>query len=135
MSLETPLCLSVSLSSVSLASPSLSLSQEEYGKKKFATLVTDVEESYETRIADSTERNRSLYSTTKRRQELPPLYRATRHQSLVVKKKRKKKKRKKIVAVNCFILDSNQSINQATNQRKRASEQAGEERRTKKRIV
>jgi hypothetical protein len=38
-----------------------------------------------------------------------------------VKKKRKKKK--KIVAVNCFILDSNQSINEATKATK-ASERA-----------
>jgi hypothetical protein len=108
MSLETPLCLSVSLSSVSLATLSLSLSQEEYGKKKFATLVEEVEESYE-EYRRFDRKNRSLYSTTKRIQELPPLYRATRHQSLVVKKKKKKrkKKKKKIVAVNCFILDSN----------------------------
>jgi hypothetical protein len=133
MSLETPLCLSVSLSSVSLAT--ISLSQEEYGKKKSATLVTEVEESYETSIADSTERNRSLYSTTKRLQELPPLYCATRHQSLVVKKKRKKKK--KIVAVNCFILDSNQSIKQGNDesneskQRERASERERREERRK----
>jgi len=116
---------------------SLSLSLSEYGKNKFATLVTEAEENYETSIADSTETNRSLYSTTKRLQDLPPLYRATRHQSLVVKKKRKK-----IVAVNCFILDSNQSNNKArkkaSKQRKQpapASERAGEERRMKKRIV
>jgi len=108
------LCLSV----LCFARDYFSLSREEYGKN-FATLVTEVGESYETSIADSTERNRSLFSTTRRLQELPPLYRATRHQSLVVKKKRKKKK--KIVAVNCFILDSNQSINQASKQATKAT--------------